>query len=95
MSLTNPPPLVSHTFLSSWEGKIIKAVNKRARTLTEKYTKKAQDVVMVYGRAAEGTLGNVQMKLVDFGHVRGWCLKHLARLVKGYMSWSNSWLTSF
>ena len=37
----------------------VKALDRRARVLTEGYTKKARDVDRVYGRVAEGTLGRV------------------------------------
>ena len=49
----------------------VKAVDRRARVLTEEYTKKARDVDRVYGGVAEGTVGRVQRKLIDFGEVRG------------------------
>ena len=49
----------------------VKAVDKRARVLTEEYAKKARDVDRVYGEAVEGTVGRVQKKLMDFGEVRG------------------------
>ena len=39
--------------------------------LTEEYTKNARNVDKVYGGAAEGTVGRVQRKLMDFGQVRG------------------------
>ena len=39
--------------------------------LTEEYTKNARNVNKVYGGAAEGTVGRVQRKLMDFGQVRG------------------------
>ena len=45
--------------------------HRRARVLTEEYAKKASDVDRVYGGVAEGTVGRVQRKLVDFGEVRG------------------------
>ena len=48
----------------------VKAVDRRARVLTEEYTKKARDVDRVYGGVAEGTVGRVQRKLIDFGEVR-------------------------
>ena len=49
----------------------VKAVDKRANVLTEEYNKKARNVDRVYGGAAEGTVGRVQRKLMDFGQVRG------------------------
>ena len=49
----------------------VKAVDKRARVLTEEYIKKARNVDRVYGGAAEGTVGRVERKLVDMGEVRG------------------------
>ena len=49
----------------------VKAVDRRARVLTEEYLKKARNVDRVYGGVAEGELGRVQRKLVDFGEVRG------------------------
>ena len=49
----------------------IKAVDKRARVLTEEYSKKAKKVDRVYGGAEEGVVGRVQRKLLDFGEVRG------------------------
>ena len=49
----------------------VKAVDRRARVLTEEYTKKARNVDRVYGGAAEDTVGRVQRKLMDFGQVRG------------------------
>ena len=49
----------------------VKAVDRRARVLTEEYTKKARDVDRAYGGVVEGTVGRVQRKLVDFGEVRG------------------------
>ena len=35
--------------------------------LTEEYMKKARDVDRVYGGVAEGAVGRVQRKLLDFG----------------------------
>ena len=49
----------------------VKAVDKRARVLTEEYRKKAKDVDRVYGGAVDGTVGRVQRKLLDYGEVRG------------------------
>ena len=49
----------------------MKAVGRRARVLTEEFTKKARNLDRVYGGVAGGTVGRVQRKLVDFGEVRG------------------------
>ena len=50
----------------------VKAVEKRARVLTEEYIKKARNVDRMYWGAAEGTVGRVERKLVDMGEeVRG------------------------
>jgi hypothetical protein len=50
----------------------VKAVDKRARVLTEEYIKKARNVDRMYWGAAEGTVGRVERKLVDMGEeVRG------------------------
>ena len=49
----------------------IKGVDKRARVLTEEYSKKVKKVDRVYGGAEEGAVGRVQRKLLDFGEVRG------------------------
>ena len=49
----------------------VKAVDKRARVLTEEYRKKARDVDRVYGGAVDGTVGRVQRKLLVYGEVRG------------------------
>ena len=49
----------------------VKAVDKRARVLTEEYVKKAKNVDRVYGGADEGTVGRVERKLLDMGEVRG------------------------
>ena len=62
-NLIPPPP---HP---DWEH--VKAVDRRARVLTEEYLKKARDVDRVYGGVAEGAVGRVQRKLLGFGEVRG------------------------
>ena len=49
----------------------VKAVYRRARVFTEEYPKKARNVDRVYGGVAEGAVGRVQRKLLDFGEVRG------------------------
>ena len=59
-----PPPPPPHR-------EFVKAVDRRARVLTDEYVKKARDVDRVYGGAPEGTVGRVQRKLEDFGGVRG------------------------
>ena len=51
-----PPPPPPHR-------EFIKAVDRRARVLTEEYVKKAKKVDRVYGGAAEDTVGRVQRKL--------------------------------
>ena len=62
-SLVPPPP---HPDRES-----VKAVDKRARVLTEEYSKKAKKVDRVYGGADVDVVGRVQRKLMDFGEVRG------------------------
>ena len=59
-----PPPPPPHR-------EFIKAVDRRARVLTEEYVKKVKKVDRVYGGAAEDTVGRVQRKLEGFGDVRG------------------------
>ena len=46
-------------------------MHKRSGVLTEEYRKKAKNVDRVYGGVAEGAVGRVQIKLEDYGEVRG------------------------
>ena len=60
--------------------------------LTEEYTKNARNVDKVYGGAAEGTVGRVQRKLMDFGQVRGLVFEAFGEASEG-VRWSITWLT--
>ena len=58
-----PPPRPGRDF--------VRAVERRARTLTAEYLKKAREVDRVYGNVPEGEVGRVERKLTGYGQVRG------------------------
>ena len=49
----------------------VRAVERRAGTLTAEYRKKARDVDKEYGRVRVGEVGRVENKLSGYGQVRG------------------------
>ena len=49
----------------------VSAVERRARTLTAEYLKKARELDRVYGNVPEGEVGRVERKLTGYGQVRG------------------------